>query len=1037
MYTTQPNIEHNVLTYYNLQDPFPVEWPKELDDSDDEEDEKPNIRRSKSRYSALERAASDRRTMIPGSQKTRDGKANLVQKDEADPLGGSRSVISALRQRQLPIDQDVRVRNRFLLSSTTFNPSIFLSQVHPNASVNDLVQGLQFLERSIDQKSASLKVLVETNFERFVRAKATIDNVYTEMRNQGMEAPSAPSPPSPRGYRHSRQVSRQSGIHQRITSTGSIAPPPQPSKNALRKESEYGVKGVKGPLLEVSQRAEDVWGPALGGREREASLKAVADAVAKDRDLYELGGAMSAAAQQKNLERVVQLYRQARNYANQATALGQHTSQTGAPLSDEKVHRLLVTGRMWADVQNQVEVIKRDVWRRLNNLQTSPQASRQAMHNEEHMELIGILLELGVKDNPISVWLFSRYDHLTNKIAAITDRSKVEIEVLRRRLASAQPLSPETAASFLRVREANESVDNQDILDFWKTTSTYVKKLLSLNDGLLGEVIEFSESTRSFIEGKKQSSLPVGYEGESRHHHRLSDDGARTLHNGTVNLVNLIRDALSMLFTETPTEDISSIFSPATNGTPRSPATPIFSPSEGRLGNIDEKSMPPPSPRKGDAWEDFAFWPPHSNTLSAVQNLSSMLTMLGTGCAEMVSIDAVQSNSSCCDKIKSLINAARDRCLTAVSIAWSNDLEKSRYLEDWLKSTDKRNQTRLPVYFATYERTILSGLQQILYLSEGTSKPASRSLVTPPSSKNIQLVRQKFAESMFSILDGMLANSEQISKSDTDEWVAVTEAFDDASNKNTTQASYSIDASNRSVRMLLIISNVKAMRSEHIPSLIQAFETSFSVKLSEEVEQINKKATETDRQLFQSYTRPTISYVTKLIKEGINSPPWEPKTSRPEQVSPFVYAALMVLVNVHTEVSTTVASASPPTSTLLHEILSYLLEMVSEALLDGFKERKPNRYTLAALIQATLDTEFIAQTMSQYAGKRTGEIQNEIYVELDKRTTNDARADLQKELGVMRGVLKKLRENSRNSFGCFKRARSADKPKAERQPSDR
>lgn len=214
MYATQGSteLERNVLSHYNLQSPHPTEWPRELDQSeDDEEDPKAGIRRSKSRYSALERAASDRRTLIPGSQQTRDGRANLVQKDEPDPLGGSRSVIASLKQRGLPVDRDVRMRNRFLLSSTTFSPALFLSQTHSDASTNDLIQGLSFLEQSIDQKSASLKVLVETNFERFVRAKATIDNVYTEMRNQGMEQTAVGAPSSPRGMRHSRQVSRQSG----------------------------------------------------------------------------------------------------------------------------------------------------------------------------------------------------------------------------------------------------------------------------------------------------------------------------------------------------------------------------------------------------------------------------------------------------------------------------------------------------------------------------------------------------------------------------------------------------------------------------------------------------------------------------------------------------------------------------------------------------------------------------------------------------------------------------------------------------------
>ena len=53
------------------------------------------------------------------------------------------------------------------------------------------------------------------------------------------------------------------------------APPVTPalSKNALRKETEYGVLGIKGPLQDVSSKAQDVWGPVIGGKEREASLK--------------------------------------------------------------------------------------------------------------------------------------------------------------------------------------------------------------------------------------------------------------------------------------------------------------------------------------------------------------------------------------------------------------------------------------------------------------------------------------------------------------------------------------------------------------------------------------------------------------------------------------------------------------------------------------------------------------------------------------------------------------------------------------------
>lgn len=109
--------ERTVLEHYQLPNAYPLEWPaeKDLSDASDEEDGfKSNrngfIRRSKSRYSALERSASDRRSLVPGSQKTGDGVENLVQRDEPDPLGSTESVVRILRQQGLPVQDDTRLR---------------------------------------------------------------------------------------------------------------------------------------------------------------------------------------------------------------------------------------------------------------------------------------------------------------------------------------------------------------------------------------------------------------------------------------------------------------------------------------------------------------------------------------------------------------------------------------------------------------------------------------------------------------------------------------------------------------------------------------------------------------------------------------------------------------------------------------------------------------------------------------------------------------------------------------------------------------
>ena len=110
------NDEHTILNHYNLVNPFPTAWPAERDECDASEEEstadglsKNAFRRSRSRYSALQHNGSDHRSLVPGSQKLRDGHETLVQKDEPDPLGMTDSVVRVLRQKGLPIEEDQRL----------------------------------------------------------------------------------------------------------------------------------------------------------------------------------------------------------------------------------------------------------------------------------------------------------------------------------------------------------------------------------------------------------------------------------------------------------------------------------------------------------------------------------------------------------------------------------------------------------------------------------------------------------------------------------------------------------------------------------------------------------------------------------------------------------------------------------------------------------------------------------------------------------------------------------------------------------------
>ncbi|KAJ5247498.1 hypothetical protein N7468_002481 [Penicillium chermesinum] len=1005
-----------VASHYNLPSEYPEEWPAELDELDPDEEqsvEQSKSRARKSRYFALERTPSDWRNF--GSRRGKDGR-ETAQNDEPDPLGTGDSVLRTLKQKGLRLDDEGGKHSRFLLSSTSFSPRAL-------------------------PKSASLKALVEANFERFVRAKATIDSVYAEMRDQGVEKEQSLTP---RRSSHLRNLSGQRGP----SPSPSHSPAPgygrSTRKTALTKESEYGMRGIRGPLVEASVKAEEVWGPALGGRDREQMLKSVVETMEKQRDVYEIGSLLSKSIQQRDYDSVFEQYTKARTLANRGKAIVEQASSSRRQLSDHEVHTVLAMGRMWMDVDHQIEDFKRDLWKRLSDAPTTSTTNTTSGPVEEHMELIGALLEIGVEDNPIWIWLRSRYEFLKMKITSFCERCKVEIEILRRRLAAEDRPPPEAVASYLRLAPRDSSaevpgrLDTDHVIELWGCIQAFLTRLLSSQSGLLGEVLDFWEVATSFIDGSRQRLLPTGFEGESRKHHRLSPENVDELERGVVELVNLIREHVLELFNGPPTEDVSLLSSPIPPS-PTSPQSHGVTPTESRF-KLEPKNIPLVMPRHGEHWEEFAFWPPWSNSLSGVHYLSKFLVIIGTAASEMAALRPVNIHGRAHELLKSLVSTARERSARVACTAWSKDAEVCKMLEDWTRDLEKRDLTKMPGFFVAFESAILGGMQKILYISEAMAKSGSVDVVTQPPAKLLQMVRTQFVSSIYKALSGLVENAENATTADEDsEWViarpVMTSQVLDAA--LAVLAADSVDSQDRNIRILLTLSNLKALQAEHVPQLISNFETAFSVKLTEESKTVRDVLKQIEDRLFQSYTTPTIESLKSTISTGIESPNWAPSTDHPDQVRPYVYNTLLTLVLVHTEVSTTIpstvsagASRSSPNapSSLLATILNHLLVQISSFLLASFRSK--TNYDLGGLMQATLDTEFLAQTLSHYSTEEASEIQSQIYIELDRRTTNEARQKLQAELGEMRVVLKRLRDRTKGEFACFRRSRGGSRDKS-------
>ncbi|KAI4739721.1 exocyst complex component Sec5 [Aureobasidium sp. EXF-12298] len=1009
-------VERELLNHYKLDSLYPSEWP-DRDDQDDYDSSGDNdatgTNHRESKFAALHRSPS-------AGAKRAD---NTVQKDEPDPLGIVPSVVHELRRRGLPVEENLRLRNHFMLSSTTFSPNLFLSQVHHDASTDSLLKGLHFLSSSIEQKSASLKLLVESNFERFVKAKATIDNVYTEMRTQGQQS----MPVSP-GHqrRHSRHTSR-GGISHFRTPSGALSPPvvnklPDKKKNALTKESEYGVLGIKAPLIELGAKAEEVWGPALGGREKEEDLKSVLTYLEQHRDVFGIGQALQDAIRKRDYDSLVSEYNRAKKIANDAT----RKAESNQELSDSDVHQILVAAKVWSDAQSQIGAFKRESRKHLSAARIRRSTPSTAAQPDTTMTLIATLLQIDMDDNPITFWLFSRYNNLKEKLNRSFDRMRIEIEVSRRRLASAEPPSLSTSklhlqsavANLVQDRSSNKTSNAMDatkIIDFWEKIQSALNSLLSVQGGLLGEIIEFWETAESFISHKAQRNLPTGvFSSEGRQHLDLREDDISRLHQMATELLNSMRENIFSFFVDSPVEDISSLFSPV----PATPDTPSSSlASDQRMFSFDVNNIPEPSPQRGESWEKFAFWAPYANVLSGVHYLSDVLLLVGSSAGEVASLSLVRDNYRMAEQLKAMVSGVRERCIQAVCAAWNVDSDKTRYLEDWTRHTDRRDLTNMPFRFSAFEETILGDMQKILYISGAMSRPGYEDVVGPPPTKLLQMVRHQFITSIYKTLSGAVENAEKNKKLDEsgiEDPDGLTVPVMQGGSRTDSNI-VNTRSTDKNVRLLLTLSNLNHLRREVVPQLISQFESSFSIKFTDESKQIRDVLKQIDDRLFLGYVKPTTTQLREIITAGISSPNWLPKTSsRPTNARPYIYDVLLALVLVHTEVSTTA-------STLTSPLLSHFLESASESLLAAFSERRT--YSLTALMQATLDVELLAQTLSNYTTEKASDIQSRIYLVLDERTDADARTRLQAELPEMRAILKRLREGTKGQFGCFRRER--------------
>ncbi|KAF3937382.1 hypothetical protein ABW19_dt0205879 [Dactylella cylindrospora] len=558
---------------------------------------------------------------------------------------------------------------------------------------------------------------------------------------------------------------------------------------------------------------------------------------------------------------------------------------------------------------------------------------------------------------------------------------------MRRRVAAAPEPASDIYAHYLRspTRRNPDAYDTPIVMAFWELLKSLLTATLSPTEGLLGELISFWTIAQNFIDGKTQKSLPIGYDESAIKHHRLSDDKVAQLRKGAEEILHTMVQSVTDFFGQPPIDDISALVSPIPPLTPDSsipvtpsasmPTTPLSATLPGGAPSPWLFKKPPSNPA-----DIYAFLPPNGNSVASTHYLSQILGILGTAAAELAKLPIGRRAT---DQLRAMVTGARERCAHAVCHAWQNDAANFKLLEDWTRASNNKSITKLPSQFLAVERAIILGLQEILHYNKAKTDP-NNPVIIPPATSLLNFVKNQFRRSLSTALKGMLENAVKIPKKRDEDEDEVAETVNNNASSTTAGQSglaFSVDKNDPVVK-----------------------DTLYSI----------------DKELFEAYTKPHAEALAKTIREGLLSPNWIPQT-KALIVTPYIHQALLQIVLVHSQVVTT-------TSTLLQRIISFMLESFSYNMLSTFKSHPTERFGLNALLQATLDVEFVNQTLGQFVTQRAQELQSEIYVELDRRSDGPSRAALHKELADLRNVLMGLRRNTRAEFLCFRQKRGSKGP---------
>ncbi|KAG8978244.1 hypothetical protein FRB90_008536, partial [Tulasnella sp. 427] len=228
-----------------------------------------------------------------------------------------------------------------------------------------------------------------------------------------------------------------------------------------------------------------------------------------------------------------------------------------------------------------------------------------------------------------------------------------------------------------------------------------------------------------------------------------------------------------------------------------------------------------------------------------------------------------------------------------------------------------------------------------------------------------------------------------------------------------------LDLKDTDVRVLLVISNLAHLKKIVVPNMMSQLEAAFATNVTSDRNTVIRVINELDKTLFGDYIKPKSDDVTGILRAGILDPMMDwLETPRPSEVRQYVFTMLLRMVDYHSKVSAV-------SKTLLERTMTTLVADLTSEALKCFKQIR--KFGMGGMLRATLEIEFIHQTLQQYVTPATSTTFTDIYTTISdcyERRPDSDQQDLQAQLNGVKQTLSDARKATAINFVCFRRERT-------------